>query len=197
MNYSKIKNEENSKLKGHSNYKKKDLASNNYKAPTNNCLCPGSLKPSCGTAHSKPPLNTSMVIPMCFIIQIKFNTPSSSQFSQQTTASNNGGGGGGGSTVFDTVGSTTKVSSTMPSVTTAREANSGDLGLEDSGSDGGEETMHTGFLKEWTLMLHGTKEPPYGQLSVKDPHSKLAIVKKAHNIAGPETTVPLQQQSAY
>lgn len=29
-------------------------------------------------------------------------------------------------------------------------------------------------------MLHGTKEPPYTELSVLDPHSKLAIVKKAH-----------------
>lgn len=37
-----------------------------------------------------------------------------------------------------------------------------------------------GFLKEWTLMLHGTSEPPYTELSVLDPHSKLAIVKKAH-----------------
>lgn len=38
----------------------------------------------------------------------------------------------------------------------------------------------TGFLKEWTLMLHGTKDPPYTGLPVADPHSKLAIVKKAH-----------------
>ncbi|KAJ8978987.1 hypothetical protein NQ317_001460, partial [Molorchus minor] len=38
----------------------------------------------------------------------------------------------------------------------------------------------TGFVKEWTLMLHGTKEPPYTELPVLDPHSKLAIVKKAH-----------------
>lgn len=29
-------------------------------------------------------------------------------------------------------------------------------------------------------MLHGTKDPPYTELSVLDPHSKLAIVKKAH-----------------
>lgn len=38
----------------------------------------------------------------------------------------------------------------------------------------------TGFIKEWSLMLHGTKDPPYTKLSVLDPHSKLAIVKKAH-----------------
>lgn len=38
----------------------------------------------------------------------------------------------------------------------------------------------SGFVKEWSLMLHGTKEPPYTDLSVLDPHSKLAIVKKAH-----------------
>ncbi|XP_071539897.1 neuroendocrine convertase 2 [Panulirus ornatus] len=37
-----------------------------------------------------------------------------------------------------------------------------------------------GWIKEWTLMLHGTREAPYDHLPVKDPHSKLAIVKKAH-----------------
>ncbi|XP_050531302.1 neuroendocrine convertase 2 [Daktulosphaira vitifoliae] len=42
------------------------------------------------------------------------------------------------------------------------------------------EPLNVGFLKEWTLMLHGTRDPPYGQLPVHDPHSKLAIVKKAH-----------------
>jgi len=39
---------------------------------------------------------------------------------------------------------------------------------------------NSGFLKEWTLMLHGTREAPYSDLPVTDPHSKLAIVKKAH-----------------
>ena len=39
---------------------------------------------------------------------------------------------------------------------------------------------NTGYLKEWTLMLHGTREAPYSDLPVTDPHSKLAIVKKAH-----------------
>ncbi|XP_050438034.1 neuroendocrine convertase 2 [Adelges cooleyi] len=43
-----------------------------------------------------------------------------------------------------------------------------------------QQPLNVGFLKEWTLMLHGTREPPYGQLPVHDPHSKLAIVKKAH-----------------
>jgi len=38
----------------------------------------------------------------------------------------------------------------------------------------------TGFIKEWTLLLHGTKEAPYTSLPVSDPHSKLAVVKKAH-----------------
>ncbi|XP_046401719.1 neuroendocrine convertase 2 [Ischnura elegans] len=39
----------------------------------------------------------------------------------------------------------------------------------------------TGFIKEWTLMLHGTRDPPYRALPPPaDPHSKLAIVKKAH-----------------
>jgi len=37
-----------------------------------------------------------------------------------------------------------------------------------------------GFIKEWTLLLHGTKEAPYSSLPVTDPHSKLAVVKKAH-----------------
>jgi len=36
------------------------------------------------------------------------------------------------------------------------------------------------WLKEWSLVLHGTKDPPYRTLSPKSPHSKLAIVKKAH-----------------
>lgn len=42
------------------------------------------------------------------------------------------------------------------------------------------ETPQRGWLKEWTLMLHGTRDPPYTGLSAADPHSKLAIVKKAH-----------------
>nr|AEI52301.1 PC2-like protein [Penaeus monodon] len=42
------------------------------------------------------------------------------------------------------------------------------------------ETAEEGWIKEWTLMLHGTREEPYAHLPVKDPHSKLAIVKKAH-----------------
>nr|CAG4651666.1 EOG090X02T5 [Triops cancriformis] len=37
-----------------------------------------------------------------------------------------------------------------------------------------------GFLREWTLMLHGTRSPPYTGLPAPDQHSKLAIVKKAH-----------------
>ncbi|KAG8282794.1 Neuroendocrine convertase 2 [Homalodisca vitripennis] len=40
--------------------------------------------------------------------------------------------------------------------------------------------QQSGFFKEWTLMLHGTRDPPYSDLPVSDPHSKLAIVKKAH-----------------
>merc|ERR1712108_92074 len=43
------------------------------------------------------------------------------------------------------------------------------------------ERVNHGFLKEWTLMLHGTRDPPYSDLPVTDPHSKLAIVKKAHD----------------
>ena len=44
----------------------------------------------------------------------------------------------------------------------------------------GAERRNRGFLKEWTLMLHGTRDAPYSDLPVTDPHSKLAIVKKAH-----------------
>ncbi|XP_015793535.1 neuroendocrine convertase 2 [Tetranychus urticae] len=40
-----------------------------------------------------------------------------------------------------------------------------------------------GFFKEWTLMVHGAKEPPYKDLPVLDKNSKLAIVKKAHELA--------------
>lgn len=45
---------------------------------------------------------------------------------------------------------------------------------------GGGQRVNQGFIKEWTLMLHGTREAPYSDLPVTDPHSKLAIVKKAH-----------------
>jgi len=38
----------------------------------------------------------------------------------------------------------------------------------------------SGWIREWTLMLHGTRDAPYIGLPVSDQHSKLAIVKKAH-----------------
>lgn len=41
----------------------------------------------------------------------------------------------------------------------------------------------SGFFKEWTLMVHGTKDPPYKDLLAVDKNSKLAIVKKAHEDA--------------
>lgn len=119
---------------------------------------------------------------------MKFNTPSLKQFSSETTASNGDGG------VPTNTGPTAKVDTTSASITTTSDGGSSESQVS---GEGEEEVMHTGFLKEWTLMLHGTREPPYGQLSVRDPHSKLAIVKKAHTIAGPETTVSPQQQSAY
>lgn len=130
------------------------------------------------------------------MVKVKFNTPSLEKFAQQSTPANSGGQ----STATKTQ---TKKVSTASDVTTT---GSGDAGTQNDSqaSDGKgaeaneqEEVMHVGFLKEWTLMLHGTREPPYGQLSVRDPHSKLAIVKKAHTISGPETTVSPQQQSAY
>ena len=37
-----------------------------------------------------------------------------------------------------------------------------------------------GFIKEWSLLLHGTRDAPYTNLPVTDPHSKLAVLKKAH-----------------
>lgn len=119
---------------------------------------------------------------------MKFNTPSLNQFPPETTA-NNGDGG-----ALANNGPTAKVDTTSASITTTSGGGSTESQVSDEGE---EEIMHTGFLKEWTLMLHGTRDPPYGQLSVRDPHSKLAIVKKAHTIAGPETTVSPQQQSAY
>jgi proprotein convertase subtilisin/kexin type 2 len=42
------------------------------------------------------------------------------------------------------------------------------------------EAKRRGFFKEWALVLHGTKDAPYRGLSPSSPHSKLAIVKKAH-----------------
>lgn len=119
--------------------------------------------------------------------QVKFNTPSSKRFSQQAT-SNNGGG------TSANMGSAARMDSTFSFPTGSEDqlAAGEDYDMEEE-----EDIVHTGFLKEWTLMLHGTREPPYSQLSVRDPHSKLAIVKKAHTIAGPETSVPPQQQSAY
>lgn len=116
---------------------------------------------------------------MCRVTQVKFSTPS-----PQRTAINRNGG---------------KSSTGVPSTTAEDPQDSAAA----AATDEGEEIEHTGFLKEWTLMLHGTREPPYGQLSVRDPHSKLAIVKKAHTTAGPETTAAptpkssQQKQSAY
>ncbi|RWS26566.1 proprotein convertase type 2 precursor-like protein [Leptotrombidium deliense] len=45
------------------------------------------------------------------------------------------------------------------------------------------EQPQSGFIKEWTLMIHGTKQPPYKDLPAHDKNSKLAIVKKAHESA--------------
>jgi proprotein convertase subtilisin/kexin type 2 len=45
------------------------------------------------------------------------------------------------------------------------------------------QTPQSGFIKEWTLMIHGTKDMPYKNLPVSDKNSKLAIVKKAHEDA--------------
>ncbi|XP_054714386.1 neuroendocrine convertase 2-like [Uloborus diversus] len=44
------------------------------------------------------------------------------------------------------------------------------------------QTPQTGYIKEWTLMIHGTREAPYRDLPVEDDNSKLAIVKKAHEV---------------
>lgn len=47
----------------------------------------------------------------------------------------------------------------------------------------GNQASQSGFIKEWTLMVHGTRDPPYKDLSVHDKNSKLAVVKKAHEAA--------------
>ena len=49
----------------------------------------------------------------------------------------------------------------------------------ESGEDG-QNIPQKGFLREWTLMIHGTRDPPYKDLPVHDINSKLAVVKKAH-----------------
>ncbi|XP_064489756.1 neuroendocrine convertase 2-like [Ornithodoros turicata] len=45
-----------------------------------------------------------------------------------------------------------------------------------------------GYLREWTLMVHGTRDAPYVGLPVHDRNSKLAIVKKAHEASGIQST---------
>jgi proprotein convertase subtilisin/kexin type 2 len=44
------------------------------------------------------------------------------------------------------------------------------------------EGKHRGTLKKWTLMMHGTKEPPYTGIEPLEGHvnSKLQVVQKAH-----------------
>ncbi|KPM05675.1 neuroendocrine convertase 2-like protein [Sarcoptes scabiei] len=53
-----------------------------------------------------------------------------------------------------------------------------------------------GFIKEWILMIHGTKERPYKDLPVDDDHSKLAIVKKAHEDAFLTTLLQVSSSSS-
>lgn len=123
---------------------------------------------------------------LCCTMQAKFNTPN--RFSQQGgTQTNNG--------------QVSRADSTLAANSDLTANGDGSSADRDSGGEEGEDddydTVHTGFLKEWTLMLHGTREPPYSQLSVRDPHSKLAIVKKAHTITGPDTSASPQKQSAY
>jgi len=50
----------------------------------------------------------------------------------------------------------------------------------ETGTDKDRRIVQTGYVKEWRLMIHGTSEPPYKSIEVKDKNSKLAIVKKAH-----------------
>lgn len=46
---------------------------------------------------------------------------------------------------------------------------------------GGKSKIETGIFKEWTLVLHGTKTPPYAnQPADKDVHEKLYLVRRAH-----------------
>ncbi|CAH2264155.1 jg8111 [Pararge aegeria aegeria] len=52
--------------------------------------------------------------------------------------------------------------------------------LEGRFSGGSGPSSASGWLRGWSLVLHGTRAPPYAQLQPEDPHSKLAVVKKAH-----------------
>lgn len=54
------------------------------------------------------------------------------------------------------------------------------LQAENNVSNPEERGTQSGFIKEWRLMIHGTSEPPYKNLPIRDQNSKLAIVKKAH-----------------
>lgn len=45
----------------------------------------------------------------------------------------------------------------------------------------GEEPQQ-GMVKEWSLVLHGTKEAPYEYQTEVDPNSKLGVAKKAHEV---------------
>lgn len=47
-------------------------------------------------------------------------------------------------------------------------------------SSAGKHELQSGLVKEWRLMIHGTREAPYKSLVANDNKSKLAIVKKAH-----------------
>ncbi|KAG6464358.1 hypothetical protein O3G_MSEX014457, partial [Manduca sexta] len=49
-----------------------------------------------------------------------------------------------------------------------------------NGGDTGADSGWSGWVRGWSLVLHGTRAPPYAQLQPQDPHSKLAVVKKAH-----------------
>ncbi|XP_063367225.1 neuroendocrine convertase 2 [Cydia amplana] len=55
--------------------------------------------------------------------------------------------------------------------------------LEARFNGGSSPSQAAGWLRGWSLVLHGTRAPPYAQLQPQDPHSKLAVVKKAHEDA--------------
>lgn len=55
---------------------------------------------------------------------------------------------------------------------------SNNIVTNDDKNSGNNNTKHTGFVKEWRLMIHGTKENPYKNMKAEDKNSKLAIVKK-------------------
>ncbi|KOB75085.1 Uncharacterized protein OBRU01_03374 [Operophtera brumata] len=68
----------------------------------------------------------------------------------------------------------------VQAVVSANATRRGDLELFLTSPMGTNPDSWRGFVRGWSLVLHGTRSAPYAQLEPQDPHSKLAVVKKAH-----------------